>query len=444
MRTRLLSFVSLLALCLFAAGAARADLVVKITKGVSQPTPIAVVPFAWKGSGSAPVNISKVVGDDLQRSGLFEPLPASQMLARPTSSADVHFTNWRAVNVNYLVIGSVSTSGDRSTVRFRLFNVYTGQQLLGYELPGKTANLRFTAHIVSNMVYEALTGTRGAFATRIAYIEETSAHGPWELVVADADGANTQSIVSSKRLLMSPDWSPDGKKIAYVQYGNTQSKIYIQNVATGKRRKVLSRPGVNSAPVFSPDGSKLVVALSSSPGVTDLYILNIANGSLHRLTHGSGINTEPSWMPDGSAIVFTSDRGGSPQIYKKPLNGGRAKRLSWTGSYNTRPVVSPDGKRIALVHREHGNLKIGILDLDTGNMKILTDGPLDRSPTFAPNGALILYDSLTRSGQHVLATVSVDSRVREELSGTTGGLSQPAWGPFPPQPKTQAAPPTTR
>src|SRR5699024_7401422 len=194
-------------------------------------------------------------------SGLFAPLPVSQMLARPTSSADVHFTNWRAVNVNYLVIGSVSSSGEQSTVRSRLFNVYTGQQLLGYELPGKTANLRFTAHIVSNMVYEALTGTRGAFATRIAYIEEKSTHGPWQLVVADADGANTQTIGKSKRLLMSPDWSPDGKKIAYVQYGATQSKIYIQNVATGQRRKVLSRPGVNSAPVFSPNGSKLVVAL---------------------------------------------------------------------------------------------------------------------------------------------------------------------------------------
>lgn len=443
MRIRQLLLFSLAAFVLFAAGVARADLVIKITKGVNQPTPIAVVPFAWKGSGTAPVDVAEVVGNDLQRSGLFAPLAVSKMLAQPTARSDLHFANWRAVNVNYLVIGSIDVSGEQAKVRFRLFNVYTGQQLLGYILPTTTSNLRFTAHIVSNMVYKALTGTRGAFATRIAYIKELSPHGPWELVVADADGANAQVIVRSKRLLMSPDWSPDGKKVAYVQYGKTQSHIYIQNVATGKRREVLSRRGVNSAPVFSPNGSKLVVALSTSPGNTGLYILDIASGHLRKLTQGYSIDTEPSWMPGGNAIVFTSDRGGSPQIYKKSLDGGEAKRLSWNGSYNTRPVVAPDGDSIALVHRENGHLRVAMLDLASGNMKVLTNGSLDRAPTFSPNGALILYDSLTASGQHVLATVSVDSRVREELSGTEGGLSQPAWGPFPPHPPVRAAPPGT-
>ncbi|MDN5874224.1 MAG: Tol-Pal system beta propeller repeat protein TolB [Sinobacteraceae bacterium] len=426
------------------AGAAHADLVIRITQGVSQPTPVAVVPFAWKGEAVAPVDIAQVVGNDLTRSGLFASLPVSQMLAQPTMESRVHFANWRAVNVNYLVIGSVTPEGDQLMVRFRLFNVYTGQQLLGYILPTTRENLRFTAHRVSNMVYKALTGVRGAFATRIAYIKQMSDSGPWELIVADADGANAQVIVHSKGLLMSPDWSPNGKKIAYVEYDALQSHIYVQDVATGARHSVLARQGVNSAPAFSPDGDKLAVALSSSPGNTDLYLLDLSSGDLRRLTHDAAIDTEPSWMPDGETIVFTSDRGGSPQIYAWHLDDGSVERLSWNGSYNTRAVVAPDGQSLAMVHREGGALSIAVLDLNSGNMKVFTDGPLDRSPSFAPNGALILYDALADNGGRVLATVSVDSRVREELSGTTGGLSQPAWGPFPPHPAVLAVPPGTQ
>ncbi|MDN5863623.1 MAG: Tol-Pal system beta propeller repeat protein TolB [Gammaproteobacteria bacterium] len=440
MRTRLMAVLSLAAALLLGAGAAHADLVIKITQGVSQPTPIAVVPFAWKGAGTAPVDVAQVVGNDLARSGLFAPLPVSQMLAQPTTKSEVQFVNWRAVNVNYLVIGSIAPAGDRLLVRFRLFNVYTGQQLLGYILPTTRENLRFTAHVVSNMVYKSLTGVRGAFTTRIAYIKQMSNKGPWKLIVADADGANAQVIVRSPGLLMSPDWSPDGKRIAYVQYHDNQSHIYVQNVATGKRRMVLAHPGVNSAPAFSPDGNRLVVALSSTPANTDLYLLDLASGDLRRLTHSAAIDTEPAWMPSGNTIVFTSDRGGSPQIYALELDDGSMERLTWNGSYNTRAAVAPDGKRLALVHRGGGALRIAVLDLESGNMKLLTDGPLDRSPSFAPNGEMILYDSLTGSGARVLATVSVDSRVREELSGATGGLSQPAWGPFPPRPPILAAP----
>lgn len=441
MRVQKFLFVALSAAALLiAAGAARADLVIRITQGVSKPSPIAVVPFAWKGPGQAPVNVAKVVADDLARSGLFAPLPVSKMLAQPTTSADIHFDNWKAVNVSDLVIGSITPSGATADVRFHLFNVYTGQQLLGYVLPGKTDNLRFTAHLVSDMIYKQLTGTPGAFATQIAYIEhvDSGKNKRWELVVADADGANAQVIVKSPGLLMSPSWSPDGKRIAYVEFDGQQSHIYVQNVVTGKRKSVLARQGINSAPAFSPDGKTLAVVLSSSPGNADIYLLDLATGKLRRLTTSPAIDTEPAWMPNGKAIVFTSDRGGSPQIYEKSLDGGQARRLSWDGSYNARPAVSPDGKSIALVHRENGILRIGLLDPASGNLRLLTNGPLDRSPSFAPNGALILYDALDK-GQHVLETVSVDSKVREELSGPAGGLSQPTWGPFPPKPQARVA-----
>ncbi|MGH8161922.1 MAG: Tol-Pal system beta propeller repeat protein TolB, partial [Gammaproteobacteria bacterium] len=314
------------------------------------------------------------------------------------------------------------------------YNVYTGQQLLGYQLPGATGNLRFTAHVVSDMIYQKLTGVRGAFATRIAYVKQLGRNGPWELVVADADGHNAHVVVKSPGLLMSPDWSPNGQEIAYSEFDGTQSHIYVQNVSTGKRKSVLAHKGINSAPEFSPDGKTLAVALSSSPGNVDIYLLNLASGHLRQLTHSPAIDTGPAWMPNGQALVFTSDRGGSPQIYEVQLSGGTPQRLTWNGRYNAHAAVAPDGKSIAFVQREHGKLRIGVLDLASGDFKLLTKGPLDRSPTFAPNGAMILYDSLTAGGQQVLATVSVDSRVREELSGPSGGLSQPSWGPFPPRP----------
>ncbi|MGH8271549.1 MAG: Tol-Pal system beta propeller repeat protein TolB [Gammaproteobacteria bacterium] len=425
---------------LIAASAARADLVIKITQGVSKPSPIAIVPFAWQGTGAASVDVAKVISDDLARSGLFAPLPVAKMLAQPTASADINFDNWKAVDVNHLVIGSIAPTGENAELRFRLFNVYTSQQLLGYVLPTTTDKLRFIAHVVSDMVYQKLTGTPGAFATRIAYIEHAGSGKSerWELVVADADGANAQVVVKSPGLLMSPSWSPDGQRIAYVEFDGQQSHIYIQNVTTGARQSVLAREGINSAPAFSPDGKKLAVVLSTDPGNADIYLLDLASGKLQQLTSNPAIDTEPTWMPGGQAIVFTSDRGGSPQIYEMRIAGGQARRLSWDGSYNARPVVSPDGKSIALVHREHGALRIGVLDPASGDLRLLTNGPLDRSPSFAPNGALILYDALDQ-GQHVLETVSVDSRVREELSGPSGGLSQPTWGPFPPKPAARVA-----
>lgn len=420
---------------------ARADLVIKITQGISKPTPIAVVPFGWTGKNSPPVDVAQVVSDDLARSGLFAPIAVSNMLEKPTDGSDVHFTSWKALSVNDLVVGSVSPTATGFMVRFQLFNVYTQQQLLGYVIPSGPSDLRFTAHIVSDMIYEKLTGTPGAFATQIAYVKnEGTEQGKtsWELVVADADGADAKVVVKSPDLVMSPAWSPNGNRLAYVEYDHAQSHIYIQNVKTGQRELVLSHPGINGAPAFSPDGSRLAVVLSTHPGDPDIYILNLATKKLHQLTSSPAIDTEPAWLPDGKAIIFTSDRGGSPQLYELKLNGGQPQRITWNGSYNARASVSPDGKSVAFVHRENGALKIAVLDLASEDINVLTEGPSDLSPTYAPNGAMILYSSVD-NGKRVLATVSVDSRVREELSGTSGALSQPAWGPFP---QTPAATPS--
>lgn len=414
------------------AATARADLVIKITQGVNQPTPVAVVPFAWNGPQAAPVDVASVVASDLQRTGLFSPLPKGKMLAQPNADSKINFANWKAVSVNNLVVGSIDVTGDTAQIRFRLFNVYTGQQLVGYSLPAKVNDLRFAAHQVADMIYQKLTGRPGAFATRIAYIRHdgTGKNSRWNLMIADSDGANTQPLVKSSTLLMSPDFSPTGRRIAYVQFGNNQSRIYIQNVATGQRKVALKHQGVNGAPAFSPDGKTLAVVLSTRPGDPDIYLLDLATGQLQQLTHSPAIDTEPAWTPDGKNIIFTSDRGGSPQLYEMPASGGKAQRITWNGSYNARAAVSPNGKDVALVHRENGALKIALLNLATGNMTMLTNGPTDVSPSFAPNGAMILYS--TGSGnQRRLATVSVDGQVHEELTGAAGALSQPVWGNIP-------------
>lgn len=413
---------------------ANADLVIKITQGVNQPTPVAVAPFAWNGPGGAsPVDVAGVISSDLARSGLFAPLPDSKMLSHPNADSQVNFTNWKAVSVNDLVVGSIDVTGQTAQIRFRLFNVYTGQQLLGYSLPARTNDLRFAAHQIADKVYQKLTGTPGAFATRIAYIkkEGTGKNSKWELIVADSDGANAQTVVKSSQLLMSPTFSPSGSKIAYVQFEGDASHIYIQDIATGKRKIVLNRPGINGSPAFSPDGNELALVLSTRPGDPDIYLLNLTTNKLRQITHSPAIDTEPAWMPGGKSLIFTSDRGGSPQLYEMALNGsGKAQRITWNGSYNARAAVSPDGKSVALVHRENGALKIALLDLASGNMTLLTNGPTDVSPSFAPNGAMILYS--TGSGdQRKLATVSVDGKVREELSGSAGAYSQPIWGNIP-------------
>jgi TolB protein len=414
----------------------QADLTIEITEGVEGALPIAVVPFGWQGSGPPKENMASIIDADLHRSGRFKTLPQVDMLARPTSGEEVAFKDWRALGIEYLVVGQVQRSGLKGyTVRFQLFDVYRGEQLTGYSIPTTAPNLRTTAHRIADLVYEKLMGAPGAFATRIAYITSVKVAGEQgkkktrnDLRIADADGYNPQTIVSSSEPLMSPAWSPDGRKIAYVSFEEGRSAIYVQGVYTGNRQKVTDYKGINGAPAWSPDGRKLAMALSKG-GNLDIYVFDLATKKLQQLTHNYAIDTEPAWSPDGRSIVFTSDRGGKPQIYQIPSYGGKAKRLTFQNAYNARASFSPDGKLLTLVTREDGNYRIAVQDLETGIMQVLSRGNLDESPSFAPNGSMIIYAS--KAGhQGVLAAVSVDGRVRQRLALQEGDVREPVWSPF--------------
>ncbi len=409
-------------------------LTIEITQGAEGALPIAVVPMRWLGDPGKPPgeDLSAVVSADLARSGRFKPLPRGDMLARPGQGSEVDFRDWRAVSVDTLVVGQVKPNGPGGyLVRFQLFDVYRGEQLAGYSIPTTAADLRATAHSIADLIYEALTGEPGAFATRIAYISSIDTGEDKrrvELQVADADGENPQTIVSSLEPLLSPSWSPDGRRIAYVSFEQGRPAIWLQEVFTGRREKLTGFKGINGAPAFSPDGRRLALTLSKD-GNPDIFVLDLASRQLKALTRHWSIDTEPAWSPDGKQIVFTSDRGGSPQIYRMPATGGEPSRLTFEGSYNAKASFSPDGKRLALVTRDNGSYRIGVLDLANRSLQIVSDGKLDESPSFAPNGSMIIYGSRA-DGKGVLAAVSTDGRVRQRLRLRTGDVREPVWSPF--------------
>jgi len=422
--------VLLVALSL-AGGAAHAALTIEITQGVEGAIPIAVVPFGWSGAGPAPENVAAIISADLNRSGRFEALPDRDLVANPTQGTQVQFHNWRMVNVDNLVIGQITeTAAGQYRLQFELFDVFRGSQLLAMTIPASRADLRRAAHHISDLVYEKLTGERGAFNTRIAYIT-TSGHGTnktYTLLVADSDGNDPQTILTSAQPLMSPAWSPDGEQVAYVSFEKKTAEIYIQQVTSGARRKLAAFKGINGAPSWSPDGRRLALTLSRD-GNPEIYTLEIAGGALKRITNSAAIDTEPAWMPDGKSILFTSDRGGSAQIYKVSAWGGKAQRLTFEGKYNAGADVSPDGRKLAMVHGEGGRYRIAVLDLKSGAMRILTDGKLDESPSFSPNGSMIIY-ATGAGNREVLAAVSVDGRFRQRLSLQAGNVREPSWSPF--------------
>ena len=415
--------------------AANAQLVIEITRGQEDAVPIAIVPFGWESTGAAPFDVAQVVAADLQRSGRFAPLDRKDMIDRPTRGDQIRFQDWRYLKSDFIAVGRLLPEGnDRFAAEFELYNVLTGQRLTGQRLAATSTSMRALAHRIADIIFEQLTGIRGAFSTRIAFIsvEGTPPNQRYRLIVADADGENQQVVANSSEPLMSPAWSPDGQSLAYVSFENKASAIYVQTLRTGERRRVSARAGINGAPAWSPDGSTLELTLSRKDGDVDVYTLNLSNQTLTRMSFDPGIDTEPTWSADGRKLYFMSDRAGGPQVYEVNVDQpNRATRVTFEGGYNARPRLSPDGKQMAVVHLDRGAFRIATVDLNTKAVQVLTQGRQDESPSFAPNGATLIYATQDR-GRGVLATVSVDGRVQQKLQASTGDVREPAWSPFPP------------
>jgi TolB protein len=424
---RLILAVSMLALSL--SGVSAVALTIEITKGADGGIPIAVVPFKWQGQTALPADIGDIVAADLYRSGQFNPLPVDDFLSRPSDNSEVKYKDWRLIKAVNLVVGRVTQMGtDRYAVRFQLFDVFRERQLAAFLWEVTGSDLRKTAHQISDKVYEVLTGRPGAFDSRIAYVTllRTASKGSeYQLMVADADGYNPKQILRSSDPILSPAWAADGAWLAYVSFEDGRSKIFVQNLNTGARKKLAEFPGINGAPAWSPDGKHMAMTLSRD-GNPEIYVMHIASGSLRRLTNHSSIDTEAAWSPDGRHLVFTSDRAGRPQIYRMSAAGGRAERLTFEGKENARASYDRTGKHLTLVTNQGNGDQIGVFSLSKGSLEILTDGRFDESPTFAPNGAMILY-AAQRGGSGLLSAVSVDGRVRQVLRSESGTVREPAW-----------------
>lgn len=418
---------------MFLCGSAQAQLRITVTGGKAAPQPIAVVPFR-EGAGVG-FDVSKVVQGDLNRSGLFKTLPRSEMLAKPSLPAEVHYQNWRVLGMNDLVIGSEEVINGKVSVQFYLLDVFSGQQLLAFRMPPiSPSELRYVGHRIADLIYKKLTGVNGYFDTQIAYVEASGLgeDRTFKLVVADSDGEFPHTVASSAHPLVSPAWSPDRKKLAFTGFEDGRWAIFIETLATGRLRKVISLPGVDTGAAWSPNGGQLAVTLAPK-GISNIYIIDLKTGHRRQLTHDSSIDTGASWSPNGESIVFTSDRDGSPQIFEIPVDGSAPpERLTFQGQKNMNPEFSPDGKNLALVQEDNGKYCIGVMNLETGVIKLLTAGPVDTGPSFAPNGEILIYerDRSDASGTN-LGIVSTDGVVHETIKGPPGkDLQDPAWSPY--------------
>jgi len=407
---------------------AQADLTIEITRGSDRATPIAVVPLA--DGDDLPQDIAQIVADDLERSGYFEPLERSAMFARPAESEEVSYGEWRALNVRYLVVGRVSREGENFRIGYELMDVSGGSRMLGETVTAGRQGLRDAAHYISDQIFEEITDIRGAFSTRIAYVTSTGLgdRTQYALHVADADGRNSQQILASDEPIMSPAWSPDAGKLAYVSFETGRPAIYLQDIASGQRVRATSFEGLNSAPTWSPDGRRLAMSLSKD-GQPDIYVMDIGSRNIERITTDSSIETEPAWSPDGRSLVFTSDRSGGPQIYRLKLGSGQAERITFTGSYNARARFAPDGEAIFLIHRGSNGYQVARQDLESGRLVALTDSRQDESPSVAPNGTMVIF-ATQQGGNGVLGGVSADGRASFRLPAAQGDVREPAWSPF--------------
>jgi TolB protein len=413
--------------------AALAQLKIEITSGVTDPVPVAVVPFASTGGADNGVDVAQVIQNDLAGSGRFKTMARAAMTTTPSRAQDVQIATWKAAGNDYVVVGRVSALGaGQVAVDFELLNALTGQTLANPRFTGTPAAVRDAAHRCSDVIYEKILGVRGAFATRIAYVsvDGTPPSQRYQLIVADADGADARVILESHQPMMSPAWSPDGQWLAYVSFENKRSSIYVQQVSSGERRLVSGRVGINGAPAWSPDGKKLLVTLGGSGGNPNLYVLDLGSQALTRLTEGPAIDTEGAWAADGQSVYFTSDRSGGPQVYKIGIEAGsKPKRVTFGGSYNARPRLSPDGTQLVMVTQDGSNYRIAVQDLASGTVRILSHGRLDASPSFAPNGAMIIYSGI-EGGHSILQRVSVDGLSSQRLRSDAAEVREPVWAPF--------------
>jgi len=426
-----LSVLSLSLLLIWQAGA-QAHLTIEITDGTEGAQPIAIVPFARpEGCGGLSEDVAAVIAADLARTGRFRSMPRRDMVVIPHTAEEVDLRDWRLAAMDNLVIGKVERSAVGGyDVSFVLLDVFRGKQLAARTFTSRASELRYTAHRIADLIYERLTGSPGVAVTRIAYVTSDRNRGSQrvKLEVADADGHNPQTIVSSRDPIMSPAWSPNGRQLAYVSFENRRTAIYLQELATGRRERIASFRGINGSPAWSPDGRSLAMTLSKG-GNPDIYVLDLVSRNLRQVTDHFAIDTEPAWSPDGSHIIFTSDRGGNPQIYRIPATGGAATRITFENDYNGRASYAPDGRSILCVTRTDSGFRIGLLDLNTGTMRLLSNGGLDESPGFAPNGTMVIY-ATHQGGRGILAAVSVDGAVRQRLSQGMNGVREPAWSPL--------------
>jgi TolB protein len=385
--------------------------------------PIAIAPF--RGDEQAPQKIAAIVQADLERSGQFRAVDAAGAALDEGSRPDL--TPWRQKGADSLAAGSLTRLADgRWDVRFRLWDVVRGQDLGGQSYAVTVGDLRLAAHRIADYIYEKLTGEKGVFSTRIAYV--TKAANRYNLWVADSDGENAQSALASNEPIISPAWSANGSHLAYVSFESRKPVVYVHDVATGKRRLIANFRGSNSAPAWSPDGRTLAVTLSRDGG-SQLYTIDANGGEPRRLTQSAGIDTEPLYSPDGRSIYFVSDRGGAPQIYRMPAAGGSPERVTFTGSYNISPTISRDGRWLAYISRINGVFKLQVMELGSGTVNSITDTTADESPSFAPNGRLIVY-ATRQNGREALMTTTLDGKIKARLAGQGGDIREPDWGPF--------------
>jgi TolB protein len=409
---------------LSASFSARATMEIQVFGGAADKIAVAMVPFQTAPGQPMPA-LTQIAGDDLNRSGQFKMVDVSGT-QHPVEPAQVNYNVWRGKGAEAIVIGQVvALPGGRFDVRFRLLDVVKQTQLAGFSYNISPAQWRATAHQIADIVYEKLTGTPGVFSSRIAYVQKQGKR--YELKVADADGQNPRTVVRSSESVISPMFSPDGDSLVYVSFEDKKPVVYVQSLRDGSRRKVAAFKGSNSAPAWAPDGKRLAVVLTRDEA-SQIYLINADGTGLTRLTRGGNLDTEPVFSPDGQTLYFASDRGGSPQIYRMAVSGGEPKRVTFSGSYNVSPTISPDGKYLAYIGREDGRFHVELLELASGQTRVLTDTARDESPSFAPNGQSVLYATV-QDGRGILGAVSLDGKTRARLSESGVDAREPSWGP---------------